>query len=218
VPFDVWDKHTDTRTPNTYSKLARCAMAAYLGLGKPVHDCDALCRRRRHDGRPAAQGLCIPVVLQRESFTRRLPWLAMRAGESGDCTQPQQVTPRCNARARASPRAATPQTAPATPPHPTAATAAPPQPTRGPAPRLGAARPATSPDRDDAAAERMRADLDKETAVRRLRTHREDFKYCYEQQLLRDPTLTGTVGRRFLIAPTGAVSSLKPTAAATRAP
>ena len=52
-------------------------------------------------------------------------------------------------------------------------------------------------------------DLDKETVQRRIRSHREELKSCYEQQLLRKPALRGTVNTRFLITPAGTIASLE---------
>jgi hypothetical protein len=52
-------------------------------------------------------------------------------------------------------------------------------------------------------------ELDKETVRRRIRSQRNELKFCYEQQLLYKPTLRGTVQTRFLITPAGKVASLE---------
>lgn len=42
---------------------------------------------------------------------------------------------------------------------------------------------------------------------REIRKHIKEIEYCYEQQLLRVPTLAGRVAVRFVIAPTGTVGA-----------
>lgn len=49
--------------------------------------------------------------------------------------------------------------------------------------------------------------LDKELVRREIRKHISEIKYCYEQQLLRAPSLSGRVAVRFVIVPTGAVAA-----------
>ncbi len=48
--------------------------------------------------------------------------------------------------------------------------------------------------------------LDKEIVRREIRRHIKEIKYCYEQQLLRAPSLSGRVAVRFVISPTGTVA------------
>jgi len=49
--------------------------------------------------------------------------------------------------------------------------------------------------------------LDRELVRREIRKHIKEIEYCYEQQLVRAPTLSGRVAVRFVIAPTGTVAA-----------
>jgi TonB family protein len=49
--------------------------------------------------------------------------------------------------------------------------------------------------------------LDRELVRREIRKHIKEIEYCYEQQLVRAPTLAGRVAVRFVIAPTGTVAA-----------
>jgi hypothetical protein len=71
--------------------------------------------------------------------------------------------------------------------------------TQSSASRPGAAElhPASSP-----------AELDRETIQRHIRSHRDELRHCYEQQLMEDPELGGTVSTRFVITAAGTVTSL----------
>jgi TonB family protein len=51
----------------------------------------------------------------------------------------------------------------------------------------------------------VRGNLDKEIIRRIVRTHLNEIRYCYEQSLIRRPSLTGRVVVQFTIAPTGRV-------------
>lgn len=52
-----------------------------------------------------------------------------------------------------------------------------------------------------------RGALDKELVRREIRKHISEIKYCYEQQLVRAPSLSGRVAVRFVIVATGAVAA-----------
>lgn len=51
----------------------------------------------------------------------------------------------------------------------------------------------------------VRGSLSKEVIRRVIRRHYNEVRYCYEQELVRDPELAGRVAVRFIISPTGAV-------------
>jgi TonB family protein len=53
----------------------------------------------------------------------------------------------------------------------------------------------------------VRGALDREIIRRVVRRHINEIRYCYEQELVRAPTLTGRVAVRFTIAPSGQVAS-----------
>lgn len=50
-------------------------------------------------------------------------------------------------------------------------------------------------------------DLDKETVQLYINRHHQRIKHCYEQRLLVDPMLAGTVTAQFVVAPDGTVAS-----------
>lgn len=51
-------------------------------------------------------------------------------------------------------------------------------------------------------------ELDREMIQRQVRSHRDEFKRCYESQLVEQPSLGGTVNTRFVINPAGSVTAL----------
>jgi TonB family protein len=51
----------------------------------------------------------------------------------------------------------------------------------------------------------VRGNLDKEIIRRIVRTHLNEIRFCYEQSLVRHPSLSGRVVVQFTIAPTGRV-------------
>ncbi|HYX93306.1 MAG TPA: AgmX/PglI C-terminal domain-containing protein [Myxococcaceae bacterium] len=48
--------------------------------------------------------------------------------------------------------------------------------------------------------------LDKDVIAKIIRRHQNEIRYCYEQELNKDPNLAGKVGVQFVIDPTGSVS------------
>ena len=56
----------------------------------------------------------------------------------------------------------------------------------------------------------VRGSLSKEVIRRYIRRHINQIRYCYEQQLARRPDLAGRVAVRFVISPSGAVTSATP--------
>jgi TonB family protein len=53
----------------------------------------------------------------------------------------------------------------------------------------------------------VRGSLSKEVISRYIRRHINQIRYCYEQQLVRNPNLAGRVSIRFVISPSGSVST-----------
>jgi TonB family protein len=53
----------------------------------------------------------------------------------------------------------------------------------------------------------VRGSLDKELVRRTIRTHLNEVRYCYEQELPRHPTLAGRLAVQFVILPSGQVTS-----------
>lgn len=70
-------------------------------------------------------------------------------------------------------------------------------------------RIASAPDPLSGKAE-IKGSLDKEIIRRVIKRNREQFKYCYEMELQKDPSLSGRVVVKFIIDTTGAVASSNP--------